>query len=222
MRRDPTPVRGFLAAAAVSAVVFVAFPELDLWATSPFWRPDVGFWLGDSTFARAWYEAVPLVRNAVVIPGGIAVLAVWAIRRRLPLGIPPRAFLLVLGTLVLGTGLLVNEVLKNRWDRPRPRDVEQFGGTMEFVPAFDPTGACDDNCSFVSGHASFVFGGYALAVLARRRRLAILAVTGLGAAAGLGRMMQGGHFLSDVVFAGVFTYLVAWALHRALFRNAPG
>lgn len=222
MRHDPIPLRGFLVAAVVSAAIFVAFPELDLWAASLFWRSGVGFWLAESAFARAWYEAVPLARNAVVIPGGIVLLAVWAIRRRLPLGIPPRAFLLVLGTLVLGTGLLVNEVLKNRWDRPRPRDVEQFGGTMEFVPAFDPTGACDDNCSFVSGHAAFVFSGYALAVLARRRRLAILAVTALGAAAGLGRMMQGGHFLSDVVFAGVFTYLVAWALHRALFRNAAG
>lgn len=222
MRRDPVDIHRFAVAAVLAAAAFVAFPEIDLWAAALFWRPEAGFWLGGSAYAQAWYEAVPIVRNAIVIPVGGVLLIVWAIRRKLPLGIPPRGFVLVIGTLLLGSGLLVNEVLKNRWDRPRPREIERFGGTMEFVPAFDPTGACDDNCSFVSGHAAFVFAGYALAILAHRRRAAILGVTVLGAMAGAGRMMQGGHFLSDIVFAGVFLFLVAWGLHRALFRRSAG
>src|SRR5690606_35107872 len=50
----------------------------------------------------------------------------------------------------------------------------------------------------------------------RRRALAVAGVTVLGALAGLGRMMQGGHFLSDVIFAGVFVYAVAWLLEKLL------
>lgn len=43
-------------------------------------------------------------------------------------------------------------------------------------------------------------------------------MTLLGAGAGLARMMAGARFLSDVVFAGVFMFAVAWGLHRWLYR----
>jgi membrane-associated phospholipid phosphatase len=32
------------------------------------------------------------------------------------------------------------------------------------------------------------------------------------------RMLVGGHFLSDVIFAGIFTGLLIWAVHGLLFR----
>ena len=35
---------------------------------------------------------------------------------------------------------------------------------------------------------------------------------------GLVRMAQGGHFLSDVVFAMLLTWLVAWLVHSLVFR----
>ncbi|MDX1660353.1 MAG: phosphatase PAP2 family protein [Gemmatimonadota bacterium] len=222
VRRDPAPVGWLLLATVLAAVVFSAFPELDLWAASLFWDPEAGFWMGESLYAQAWYHGITRVRNVVVIPACVILLVWWGVRRRLPLGIPARAFLLFLGTLTIGSGLIVNEALKNRWDRARPREIERFGGTAEFTPALVPADQCDDNCSFVSGHASFVFLGYAIALLLRRRKAAIAGVTVLGAMAGLGRMMQGGHFLSDVVFAGIVMFLVAWALHRALFRGGAG
>lgn len=222
MRRDPVPLRWFLLVVAVLAIVFTVWPRIDLWAESALWRPDAGFFLDRSLYARFWYGSVTRLRNWVVIPGCVILLVVWGIRRRLPFGIPPRGFLLFVGTLAIGSGLLVNEALKNHWDRARPRDVRQYGGEAEFTPALVPADQCETNCSFVSGHASFVFVGYALALLARRRKAAITLVTALGLAAGLGRMMQGGHFLSDVVFAGVVVYAVAWALHRALFRSVAG
>lgn len=222
MRRDPVPIGWFLLIVALAAIVFTVFPGIDLWAAARFWRPDAGFWTGDSLYAQFWYEGITRFRNVVVIPGCLILLIVWGVRRELPFGIPARGFLLVLGTLAIGSGLVVNEALKNHWDRARPRDVERFGGEAEFTPALVPADGCEDNCSFVSGHASFVFAGYALAILARRRKAAIAAVTVLGAMAGLGRMMQGGHFLSDIVFAGIVMFGVAWALHRALFRGGAG
>jgi membrane-associated phospholipid phosphatase len=32
------------------------------------------------------------------------------------------------------------------------------------------------------------------------------------------RLLLGGHFLSDVIFAAIFTGLVIWAVHGLLFR----
>jgi lipid A 4'-phosphatase len=49
-----------------------------------------------------------------------------------------------------------------------------------------------------------------------RLRLAGLALVGstlLGLTMGLGRMVGGAHFLSDVLWAGYLTFLVAWALY---------
>jgi membrane-associated phospholipid phosphatase len=39
-----------------------------------------------------------------------------------------------------------------------------------------------------------------------------------GIALGVLRMAAGGHFFTDVVFAGVFMYLVLWTLHGLIFR----
>jgi hypothetical protein len=35
-------------------------------------------------------------------------------------------------------------------------------------------------------------------------------------------MAYGGHFLTDVVFAGVFTFLIVWLMHRLLYGLQPG
>lgn len=222
MNRSPITRRGAAAVLAVTAGAALASllaPGIDLAAAAVFWRPESGFHLADHPFARFWYHAVPFVRNWIVIPTAAALIVWWAVRRRLPFGIPPRAAVLVAGTLLVGSGFVVNGVLKDHWGRARPRDVERFGGTRAFTPALLPAEQCEDNCSFVSGHSSFVFAGFSLALLARRRALAIAGVVVLGGMAGLGRMMQGAHFLSDVVFSGIVLFLVAWALHRALFRG---
>ena len=48
----------------------------------------------------------------------------------------------------------------------------------------------------------------------------LIAGTIVGLAAGLVRVAQGGHFLSDVVFAGVFMALIATGVHRLMFGRA--
>jgi membrane-associated phospholipid phosphatase len=32
------------------------------------------------------------------------------------------------------------------------------------------------------------------------------------------RVMQGGHFVSDVIFAGVFMFLIIWLAHGLIYR----
>jgi len=60
----------------------------------------------------------------------------------------------------------------------------------------------------------FYLGAFAFLVPAGRRRTAIVAgAVAAGAATGLARIAQGGHFLSDIVFAGLAVWAVTWAVH---------
>jgi membrane-associated phospholipid phosphatase len=122
--------------------------------------------------------------------------------------------------LALGPGLLVNGTLKEHWGRYRPFDVSEFGGTGPFVAWWDPRGGCPTNCSFVSGDVSGAMWTIAPAALAppQWRAAAYGAALTLTAAMAVIRVVQGGHFSSDVIFAGVFTFLVVWLCYALIYR----
>ena len=160
-----------------------------------------------------------LVVTFVVAPAVIALVLKLLMPRR-PMLIPGRAALFMIITLALGPGLVTNVILKSHWGRPRPIDVTEFDGDQHFVPWWDPRGDCPDNCSFVAGEPSGAFWMLAPAMLLPPpwRALASGAALAFGAGLGVVRMMGGGHFLTDVVFAGVFTFLVIWLTHGLLYR----
>jgi lipid A 4'-phosphatase len=156
---------------------------------------------------------------AVVVP----VLAALALKLLLPrrrLLISGRAIVFLVTTLALGPGLLTNVILKDHWGRPRPIDVTQFGGDQHFVAWWDPRGDCPGNCSFVSGDVSGAFWTIAPAALVPLpwRGLAYGAALALGAGMAALRIMAGGHFFTDTVFAGVFTFLIIWIVHGLIYR----
>jgi membrane-associated phospholipid phosphatase len=126
----------------------------------------------------------------------------------------------MLVTLALGPGVVANLVFKEHWGRPRPIDVTQFGGTEHFRPWWDPRGDCPKNCSFVAGEPSGAFWTLAPAAVVppQWRALAYSAALTFGAAVGMLRIVAGAHFFSDVVFAGVFSFLVIWLVHGLLYR----
>lgn len=209
-----------LVATIVAAMVFSAFPGLDLWASGLFFRPDEGFYLKDSWWAVAVYESIPVI--AVTVGTGSLVLLIANVVRKRQAGPFSNRFLLfVLAALAIGPGLVVNAGFKDHWGRARPRDVTEFYGPRQFTPALQPTDQCDRNCSFVAGHPSVIFWlatlGFAVASR-RRRNLVFAAAAGLGLFAGFGRIVQGGHFLSDVVFSGIAVFAVIWVLARYVFR----
>jgi lipid A 4'-phosphatase len=156
---------------------------------------------------------------ALLVVGLLCLLVYNLVRRRSVGPFDARAILFVLAVLAVGPGLVVNVVFKDHWGRARPRDVVHFGGTRTFTPAFVISDQCDRNCSFVSGHASLPFAFVALGYFLRRRRWAVYAAAAaFGGAVGLGRIVQGAHFLSDVVFSGIFVFLVAYLLAHYVFR----
>ena len=50
------------------------------------------------------------------------------------------------------------------------------------------------------------------------RALAYGSALAFGTAVGVLRMAAGAHFFTDVVFAGVFSFLVIWLVHGWLYR----
>ena len=203
----------------VAGLVFGLAPELDLMVAQLFWREGAGF-IGQTPtgdMLRSIFYAAPFWILGLAACG--ALLKQMGLKRFwLPSG---RAVLFLTLSLALGPGLLVNVILKGHSHRPRPIQTQEMGGKWEFRPWYKFDGACIKNCSFVSGEAASSFWTIAPALLTPPpvQPLAIAAALTFGTATGLLRMAFGGHYLSDVIFAGLFTLLVIFALYRFLIPS---
>ena len=204
---------------AAIGVLLVTLPQIDLAVSGFFYDSEHGFYLRPLLIVRFFYSLVWWVSAAVLVATLGYLIASWTIyRNRETVVRGRRTAVYLLLVMLIGPGLLVNAVFKDHWGRARPSQVTQFGGGQQFTPAAIPADQCPKNCSFVSGHASVGFYFLALAfVLPRRRRLWLTLGTAFGLGIGLVRIVQGGHFFSDVVFAGIIVYLTALVLHARMF-----
>ena len=206
-----------LGVTVIAVAVFLGFPRLDIALSKMALRSDGHFLLYYERNTYLLHLALQYVVPAVIAFCVVAAIA-WRLGRPI-WGITAWQALFVILAFAIGPGLLVNVVLKNNSHRPRPANVQDFGGSSDYAPPFDFSGACDTNCSFVAGDPSMGFGFLAVALLlppARRNRAAVAAI-GLGAAIGLMRILWGAHFFSDVVFSGIATCAAVLALHWAMF-----
>ena len=213
----------FLTLSALLAMLFFFVPAIDLWAAAKFYDQRRGFIISNPTSSSV-LPFLPWLTIAFVTTCCL-VFAVNTIRqyflgKSVPLVASNRVIIYLLFTLGIGPGLLVNSVLKDHWGRARPFHVTEFGGHRKFTAAFVISDQCKTNCSFVSGDASLGYFGLAFFFIARRRRSFIAGVAILaGTLFGLVRMAQGAHFLSNVIFSGVFTFLAAWLLYFLLLHH---
>lgn len=214
-----------LLGAILMAALFLLWPELDIYAARLFYidTPDLSqrFAPGEKGIWKLLYEIVPYIARALI--AAILILYLLGkIKKRVLLGMDGKAVAFLLLAFALGPGLVVHTLFKDQWGRPRPHHIQTFGGDKPFVPAWVMSDACDKNCSFVSGHAATGFFLMSLGFIATRRRKTLLLIgIGMGLATGLARMAQGGHFLSDILFAGIIVYFVTLATYVALYRRLP-
>lgn len=116
-----------------------------------------------------------------------------------------RLSFITLMSLLLGPGLIVNSALKDHWGRPRPR-VVRFEH-KPYAPVWKPQFTETSDNSFPSGHAAIgFFLGVPFLALGYRKRGLLVGTFGC-ALIGCVRILQGGHFVSDVVFAGIFVWI---------------
>lgn len=191
----------------LACFVFLSWPELDMWLAHQFHE-------GQGVFPADRWRAVQTVYVWAPRIGWLLTflaLTVLCVRIMHPAWIARslwRKCLAWVLVVVFGVGLLVHEGLKNQVGRPRPIQTDTMGGYAPFVPALHVSRYCDRNCSFVSGHAAISFCLLALGMWsapATRRRWWMLSAM-VGASIGLVRIVQGGHFLSDVVFSMLFIW----------------
>ena len=131
----------------------------------------------------------------------------------------PGAFLVIL--LALGPGLIVNSLFKDQWGRPRPREIVQFQGGKKFLHPWQK-GLSGNGRSFPSGHtsAAIYMAAPFFIYRHRNRRLALTWLMGgliFAFFMSIARISQGGHFLSDNLWACGMVYLIALIL-AAIFK----
>jgi len=211
-----TPLAILLGASALFSCL-----DLDRSWERPFWSPTGGWFLKDHLLVHLLYRFGTWPALLVGTAGALVCFASCVTgrgREWRPLGL----FLALL--LVIGPGLVVNVVFKDHFGRPRPVQTLEFAGKQSFS-SLGETGASPGGKSFPCGHASMGFYWLGLFVFFwnHRRKLAWgFCALGLthGAIMGLGRMMQGGHWPSDVLWSAGFVYLTAWVLQWAFRRFA--
>lgn len=196
------------------ALVPTVWPGLDLLAAAWFAGPGAA----QHIIQWGWVELINLYVPSLFRGVVLVALAAWIVASTRPVYRHwrlPLAWVVLSGA--LGPGLLVNLGFKEHWQRARPYEVQNFGGTAQFTRAGVITDQCNNNCSFVSGHVACGFFFASLMLVAPRKRR-LWAVSGLGAAAliSFSRMADMAHWLSDVLWAGPITLLCSWAVWRGL------
>ena len=124
-----------------------------------------------------------------------------------------KAALFLILSLALGPGLITNTLLKDHWGRARPMQVKEYGGSEEYTKVWARTDFVDGR-SFPSGHASIGFFLMTPFFVLRKKKIKwakAFLIIGLiyGGLMGFGRMLQGAHFPSDVVWAAGIVYFTS-------------
>lgn len=185
----------------ISCLVFFAvFPNYDLFISNATWDPTRQFEFAELTWVRFSYVVFSKI-HIIYLGILIYLMIVQKTKNNFKVyGLLRVHTIFLFVSLLLGPGLVVNYVFKENWGRARPHEVVEFGGINLYTSPLKITKECDGNCSFVSGHASGAFFVLSLSWVFRRKRWFWIGLS-LGSLVGIGRVLQGGHFLSDVVFA---------------------
>jgi len=210
----------------VFAILFLLWPEIDIQISAYFYRNPGGFYLEFDPSVRGVYLFVSAVTKLLVVSFLLVFAAqIFSYMTKSSVGeklfkkITPAVMMYLAVALILGPGIGVNYMLKEGFERPRPREIIEFGGSKQFMPAL-AVGKENGN-SFVSGHAAMGFYLAAFALLARGWwRIALYGFAVLaGGFIGSIRVMQGGHFASDIVFSGIFTLMVVHACYAIFYTR---
>ena len=213
-------VAALVALLVAFSIIIVARPDIDMRLSAMFYRAGAGFPLAQDAklLTLRWLGRAVPVALAILI----SILVIWRLARQQKfVTIGDRALAFIAASFALGPGIAVNAILKEHWGRSRPLATDLFGGTAEFTPAWWPWGACNSNCSFVSGEASAAAVLIAFTVLCppRYRLPMTIAVALWTIAISLNRMAFGAHYFSDVVLGCLVTLTIVYALKALIIRT---
>ncbi|MBA3956884.1 MAG: phosphatase PAP2 family protein [Parachlamydiaceae bacterium] len=154
-----------------------------------------------------------LIGNIVACAAAVVLVGSYLVKRWKKWRSP--ALLLVL-TMLVGAVVISHAIFKDNWGRPRPKQVEEFGGLQQFRPFYEPNfSSPEPSKSFPCGHCTTGFFFFALALIGKRMGNTNLTAVGfvlavvLGGLLSLTRIAQGGHFLSDTLASALIMWYTA-------------
>ena len=192
----------------ISCVFITSGPSIDLYISGL-------FYYGASQFALQSFDLTSILFRDILLPLILIYVLILPIVGRFTkidkiffnYRFSIKEIILLWASQIIGVLIFVNLILKNLWGRARPNDILQLGGKETYSPWFEITNACETNCSFVSGDASVGFSIIIL-YLITKNIVFLYASFVAGFVFGLIRIMAGGHFLSDIFFAGLFIVIL--------------
>jgi lipid A 4'-phosphatase len=203
----------YLSVTILLAGFFILYPEIDIWVSEQFFKHETGFYLHKNPILSWMYYVIYYVTGLLIVT--LLILLIISFRTSNHVLFLVRRQLIYLSlAFLLGPGLLVNVILKNNWGRARPIEIVNFMGEHSFTPAFLISEACARDCSFVSGHAAMGFLPMALGFCFLGRKRYVIFTIGIltGIMFGGARVLQGSHFISDVIFSALLTFLLYYLL----------
>jgi len=202
----------------LSIAFFSLFPRFDLRVTQLFFDDFFQtFYFKHNPITDFIYSFTSVIAGSILIIIPILILLSFILKKE-ALKQRRRVLVFLVSSCLIGPGLIVNSLLKDHWDRPRPYQTVNFAGDKEYEPPFQPKFNCDSCHSFVSGHASIGFYFFAFALVSRKKKWLWLPII-LGGIIGGTRMLQGGHFLSDVIFSGWAVWFSTLFLYYLFFKH---
>ena len=192
----------------ISCIFITSGPSIDLYISGL-------FYYGASQFLLQSFDLTSILFRDILLPLILIYILILPIVGRFTkidklffnYKFSNKEIFLLWGSQIIGVLIFINLILKNLWGRARPNDILQLGGKETFSRWYEITNTCGSNCSFVSGDASVGFSIIIL-YLITKKIIFLYASIVVGFVLGLIRIMAGGHFLSDIFFAGFFIVIL--------------
>lgn len=202
---------------AITSLLFVFFPQIDIFVSSLFYTPKEGFFANGTWYEAFLYNSIqPVVAVAIGVP-----ILIWfynLIAEKNLLHVNKKVIMYLLLVLAIAPGIIVNDIFKDHWGRARPAETTLFGGHKEFTPAFVMSN--QGGYSFSCGHAAGAFFLIALALLAKKRATLWMSLAvGYGLAISYIRIAAGGHFFSDTVVSFFIVYITTLIFYGLFFQG---
>jgi lipid A 4'-phosphatase len=211
-----------LIATIAASVIFLWQPQIDIWVTSQYYLGHNDFLLNHYSWAfNMRYFLYGVIR---LIGAFILISLIYKLIKPLSnMKIKPKVFVVLV--LIIMPLLVINAGFKDHFHRPRPSDVTIFGADKTFQEVWHiDAQQCSTNCAFVCGDCAAAFTFWMFLPFIRRRRWQVVygvGVLAVGMFYSWIRIGQGGHFLSDTIFAALFTYIGTYIIYWFCYQYNP-
>ena len=209
----------FILFSVATALIFALFPSLDLRISELFFDPQRGFYLKDMQPFAFLHDEVRWILLVPIVLLLLLLLYQLFFKKRFHT-LNPKAIIFIFTFLIVGPGVVSNLIIKEHSGRARPINIEHFGANKgkTFTPYYSIDGKCKKNCSFISGHTAATTFFLVFAYLYKSRMLFMLSL-GFVALMGFSRVVQGAHFLSDVIFSFIINLIILKILYFLFFKE---